>query len=115
MLTRGRAQKVTVYLNDDSSSDKNFTYRQILEELQRLGVAGANLIRPEEGFGGSHRMHDRGGHGVSKLHLPVRIEFIDTPAVIDAILPSICELVQDGLIDLQETTIVKFGKKDPAV
>jgi uncharacterized protein len=112
MLIRGRAQKVTVYLNEDSSSDQNFTYRQVLDELQQRGVAGATLIRPEEGFGSGHRLHDREGQGVKSLHLPVRIEFIDSPEVVESVLPRLCDLVQDGLIDLQETTIIKSAKRE---
>jgi PII-like signaling protein len=44
-------------------------------------------------------MHNQEGQGATKLHLPVRIEFIDSPEVVDAVLPSLCEIVRDGLID----------------
>ncbi len=112
MLTRGSAKKVTVYVNDDTSSDRNFTYQQVFDLLYQRGVAGATLIRPQEGFGASHRLRDQEGQRARRLHLPVRIEFIDSPATIDAILPELCEIVQDGLVEMQDTTIVKIAKKD---
>lgn len=106
MLERGKAQKVTVYLNEDSSSKENFTYEQVLQFLYEQEVAGATLIRPEQGFGNHHQRN-----GVTRRHLPVRIEFIDSPKVIEAILPALCELVSDGLVEVQETTIVKAAKQ----
>lgn len=106
MLERGKAQKVTVYLNEDSSSKENFTYEQVLQFLYEQEVAGATLIRPEQGFGSHHQRNS-----VTRRHLPVRIEFIDFPNVIEAILPALCELVSDGLIEVQETTIVKAAKQ----
>jgi uncharacterized protein len=112
MLTRGSAKKVTVYVNDDTSSDRNFTYEQVLDLLYQRGLAGATLIRPQEGFGASHRLRDREGQGARKLHLPVRIEFIDSSDTVEAILPELCEIVQDGLIEMQDTTIVKVAKKE---
>ena len=81
MLSLGLARKVTVYLNEDSSS------------------------KEEQGFGSHHHRAN-----VTRGHLPVRIEFIDSPSVVEAILPALCELVSDGLVEVQETTIVKTAK-----
>jgi PII-like signaling protein len=44
-------------------------------------------------------------------HLPIRIEFIETPAKVDEILPALYEMVSDGLIEVQDTTVVKFAHK----
>lgn len=112
MLSRGRAQKVTVHLNEDTNSDRDFTYEEVFKFLYAKGVAGATLIRPQEGFGSHHRLHDQEGHGSVKRHLPVRIEFIDRPEMVESILPELCELVRDGLIEMQETTVVKSAKQE---
>ena len=40
-------------------------------------------------------------------HLPIRIEWIESPAVVERILPSLVSLITDGLIEVQDTTIVK--------
>ncbi len=40
---------------------------------------------------------------------PVRIEFVESPEIVEAILPPLCELVKDGLIDAHDTTIVKLA------
>ena len=43
---------------------------------------------------------------------------IDTPQKIDAVLPSIYEMVSDGLIEVQDTEVIKYvsrrtSEKDP--
>ncbi|HMF75400.1 MAG TPA: DUF190 domain-containing protein [Bryobacteraceae bacterium] len=107
MLTRRKAQKVTVYLNEDTSSKKGFSYEQVLRFLYEKEIAGATLLRLDEGFGSHHQLHT-----VTRRHLPVRVEFIDTAEVVEALLPALLELVPDGLIEMHETTIVKAAKQE---
>jgi PII-like signaling protein len=45
MLTRGPARKVTVHLNEDTSSEQGFLYQQVLSLLLEQGVGGATLSR----------------------------------------------------------------------
>jgi uncharacterized protein len=110
MLTRGKAQKVTVYLNEDTSSTESFVYEQVMTFLYEQEVAGATLIRPEEGFGNHHQRHQ-----TTHRSLPVRIEFIDSPEVVEALLPALCEIVSDGLVEMQETVVVKAAKREASL
>lgn len=107
MLRPGLAKKVTIHLNEDTASRRDFLYNEIFSFLYQRGVAGATLLRPDAGFGAHHRMH-KGNYGSSAAeHMPVRIEFIDTPEVVGDLMPALCELLSDGLIEVQETTIYK--------
>ena len=45
-------------------------------------------------------------------HLPVKIEFIDTAERVDQLLPTLYDMVTDGLIEEQDTTIVKAVSSD---
>jgi PII-like signaling protein len=108
MLQLGPAKKVTIHLNEDTSSSRDFIYREIFSFLLQQGVAGATLIRPDEGFGPHHRVHSQDGEGVRGQHLPVRIEFIETQQRFEALLPELYRLTTDGLIEVQDTTIIKL-------
>jgi PII-like signaling protein len=44
---------------------------------------------------------------LSGEHLPVRIEFVETREMVDSLLPALFELITDGLIEAQDTTILK--------
>ncbi len=107
MLTPGPAKKVTIHLNEDTSSRSDFLSEEILALLLREGVAGATLVRPEAGFGSHHRMHNPDGGIDSPGHMPLRIEFIDAPRNFDRLLPALIELVTDGLIEAHDTTVLK--------
>lgn len=109
MLSLGAAKKVTIYLNEDTSSSRDFLYREIFSFLLSQGVSGASLIRPDAGFGTHHRIHSHHGGGVEGQHLPVWIEFIETPERFDALLPELIRLTTDGMIEAHDTTILKLS------
>ena len=111
MLLPGEAKKVILHLNEDTSSGHDFLYKDILRFLYQQGVAGATVIRPHGGFGSHHQMHSAGDASVEGEHLPIRIEFLESPDMVDRILPALCELVTDGVLEIQATTIVKAAQK----
>jgi PII-like signaling protein len=101
MLKPGPAKKVTIHLNEDTSSGRDFLYKEIFQFLLDQGVAGASLIRPSAGFGSHHRIHEQG------QHLPVQIQFIESAGKLSQILPELFRLTSDGLIEAQDTEILK--------
>jgi PII-like signaling protein len=109
MLTTRPALKVTIHVNADISSHTEFLHEEILKLLFERGVAGATLLRVQVGFGAHHRLHTEGAAGVEGEHLPVRIEFIESKQTVDAILPALCELISDGVVEAQSTTILKIA------
>jgi PII-like signaling protein len=106
MLTRGQAKKVTIYLNEDTKAPHGPLHRAIMEFLTAKSVAGATLIRPYSGFGPHGQLHTPEIEARSE-HLPVRIEFIETAEKVERLLPALYEMVTDGLIEAQDTTIIK--------
>jgi PII-like signaling protein len=107
VLALGPAKKVTVHLNEDTSSGGDFLRREILSLLFKHGIAGASVLRPEAGFGSHHRLHSHEGGADTAQHMPLRIEFIDTEKNIRTLLPLLKELVTDGLIEAQDTVVLK--------
>ncbi len=114
MLTPGLAKKVTIHLNEDTSAGHDFLYNEIFSYLREHGVAGATMIRPQSGFGSHHRVHSIEGTTGEREHLPVRIEFIESMETAEALLPALCELITDGLIEAQDTTILKAAVREEA-
>ncbi len=109
MLTLGPAKKVTIYLNEDTSSKRDFLYREIFELLLERGVSGASLIRPDAGFGAHHRIHAQHAEGVTGQHLPVQIQFIEASERFETLLPELIRLTTDGMIEAHDTTILKLS------
>jgi uncharacterized protein len=106
MLTSGPAKKVTIYVDDVAQYHGEPLYLALLHFLFYRGVAGATVTRGMAGFGSHHQLHRAGILEISD-HLPVKIEFVEAQGRLDAILPKLVQMTSGGLIDVQDTTVVK--------
>lgn len=111
MLKNGAAKKVTIYVNEDSQYHLGPLYEAILTFLMHKGVAGATASRAMAGFGAHQVMHTTKIEVLTE-HLPVRIEFIETAAKVDELLPTLYDMVTDGLIEVQDTVVIKAAAKE---
>jgi len=110
MLSKGPAKKVTIYINEDTQHHMLALHDSIMTFLMHKGVSGATATRAYSGFGSHQTMHTPKIEVLAQ-HLPIRIEFVETPEKIDEVLPALYEMVSDGLIEVQDTTVVKFARK----
>jgi PII-like signaling protein len=106
MLTKGTAKKVTIYLNEDSKYHLTSLWEAVLQYLLHKGVSGATASKAMAGFGPHHVMHTTKIELLME-HLPIRIEFVESTEVVDAVMPTLYDMVTDGLIEVHDTTIVK--------
>ncbi len=110
MLAPGPAKKVTIYLNEDTQRRHESLYKSIVEFLLRHRVSGATVTRALAGFGSHHVVHTPRIEALAE-HLPLRLEFIESLEKVDEILPELSDLVTDGLIEVQDTTVIKVARK----
>lgn len=110
MLPRGTAKKVTIYLNEDTRAHVEPLWTAILSFLRHHHVAGATMLRAQAGFGGHESLHLAFSEYAGE-HRPIRIEFIETPERVEALLPALSELITDGLVTVQEVIVVKSASK----
>jgi len=110
MLTKGPAKKVTIFINEDTQHHMTALHDSIMTFLMHKGVSGATATRAFSGFG-SHQLLHTPKIEVLAQHLPIRIEFVDTPEKVEEVLPTIYEMVSDGLVEVQDTTVVKLARK----
>ena len=110
MLKRGPAKKVTIFINEDTQHHMTALHDSIMTFLLHKGVSGATATRAFSGFGSHQRLHTPKVEVLAQ-HLPIRIEFIETPERVDEVLPTLYEMVSDGLIEVQDTTVVKLARK----
>lgn len=113
MLSRGSAKKVTIYLNQDTRTHIEPLWSAILAFLRHKHVAGATVFRADAGFGAHEQIHNPQSEYMGD-HCPIRLEFIETPERVDELLPTLYDMVTDGLITQQEVTVVKSVAKDAA-
>jgi PII-like signaling protein len=106
VLKQGPAKKVCIYVSEDRQYHGNAVYAAILDFLFYRGVAGATVIRGMAGFGADHHLHTTRILRLTE-DLPIKIEFIEEAEKVEALLPKLFEMAGTGLIDVQDTEIVK--------
>ena len=111
MLQTGAATKVTIFINEDTRHHLGSLCDAILEFLLHKGVSGATATRALAGFGAHQVMHTSKIEVLAE-HLPVRIEFIESPEKVDELMPSLSGMVNDGLIEVQDTQVVKAANQE---
>jgi PII-like signaling protein len=110
MLNQGPAKKVTIFINEDTQHHMQALHDSIMTFLMHKGVNGATATRAFSGFGSHQMLHTPKVEALAE-HLPIRIEFVETPEKVEEILPTLYEMVSDGLIEVQDTNVVKNARK----
>src|SRR5215472_1537656 len=111
MLQKGRAKKVTIFVNEDTQHHFGALADSILTFLLHKGVSGATATRAMAGFGAHQVVHTAKIEALAE-HLPVRIEFIESAEKIDELMPTLYDMVTDGVIEVADTEVVKVANKD---
>ena len=111
MLAKGPAKKVCIYVNEDTRHNLVPLYEAILSYLLHKGVAGATAYNAMAGFGAHQMLHTAQVELLSE-HLPVRVEFTESAEKVEEVLPALYEMVTDGVIEVQDTTVIKNAMRE---
>ncbi len=111
MLRRGAARKLVIYLNEREKYQGKPLFEAVVRFLQQHGCAGATVTKAVAGYGSSGKMHEAHLFHLSE-DVPVRIEAIDSERKISALLPFLYDMVRSGLIEVQETEVIKHASHD---
>jgi PII-like signaling protein len=112
MLRHGPAKKVTVYVGEDLHHHDEPLYLALYNFLFYHGVSGATVTKGVAGFGADHHLHTARILEVSE-NRPIKIEFVDTPQKLDELLPTLLQMVGEGLVEIQDTIILKAATATP--
>ncbi|MHB8500283.1 MAG: DUF190 domain-containing protein [Candidatus Acidiferrales bacterium] len=110
MLKAGPAKKVTIYVGEDHQYHGQSLYSAILDYLFYKRISGANVFRGMAGFGADHHMHSTRILRLTE-NLPMKIEFIESSENVEELLPKLQEMAGSGLIEVQETVVVKAAEE----
>lgn len=86
-------------------------YEAIVRRAKEAHLAGATVLRGPMGFGRHSRVHTAKLLELS-TDLPVVIEIVDAEDKVEAFLPTVDELVTEGLVTLEAVRIVRYVSPD---
>lgn len=96
-----------VYIGSLDKCGHRPLYEAIADKARSCGIAGATVVRGIMGFGKSRIIH---ATTIFRLrqNVPIIIEMIDTPERIDAFLPYLDDIIEDGLVTVNKAQVVSF-------
>lgn len=101
------AKRVTIYVNSSDHSHGRPLHQTIIQHCLAQGIAGATATRAIEGYGAGQQLHKPSLLGLGE-NLPIRIEIIDIPERIDALLPTLHGMIGEGLITVSDVHSIRY-------
>lgn len=97
MNIEGPAKWLRIYIGDSDQWQHKPLHLALVELFHKEGLAGATVLHGVEGFGANSRIHTVRILRLSQ-DLPVVVEVVDRADRIEAVLPKVDEMVQEGLV-----------------
>lgn len=112
MRLTGTAQRLTIIVADSDHWHHKPLFTEIVHRAHRAGLAGATVLHGVEGFGATSLIHTSRILSLSE-DLPVVIIIIDSHDRIRDFLPQLDELVTEGLVILDDCTVIRYVGANP--
>jgi PII-like signaling protein len=103
----GEGKLLRIFIGESDRWHGKPLYQAIVERVREQGLAGATVIRGIEGFGADSHLHTSRILRLSE-DLPVVVEIVDDAERIDAILPLLDEMVEEGMVTVERVHVVSY-------
>jgi len=111
MKSEAQLHLLRIFVNESDRCEGRAVYETIVRLAREQGMAGATAFRAIEGFGATGRVHS-----VKVLHLsedvPIVVEIIDRPERIAAFLPTLDEIVAEGVVTIEKVYALTYRRDD---
>jgi len=107
-----QAKRLRIYIGETDHYKGRALYQVIVEKAKKLDLAGATVFRGLMGYGANSRIHTAKLVELSS-DLPMLVEIVDSEEYISKLMPYLDEMVQEGLVTIEDVEVIKYGKKPP--
>jgi hypothetical protein len=107
MRLEGEGQLLRIFIGESDRWHGKPLYEAIVELARREGLAGATVIRGIEGFGADSHLHTARILRLSE-DLPVIVEIVDREEAIRRILPTLDDMVAEGMVTLERVHVIAY-------
>jgi hypothetical protein len=108
----GAAKRLTVYVGEADRWHHTPMHTEIVHRAHAAGLAGATVFRGVEGFGAGNHLHTTRLLSLSE-DLPVAVVLVDSAERVDAFLPQLDELQIEGLVVVEDVTVLRYHHRRP--
>ena len=103
----GPGVRVRVYFGEHDRHGGAPLWRALLEFLRAEGAAGATVLRGVAGYGAHSRIHAASIVDLSS-DLPLLLEWIDNPELVERLLPRLTAMLDGGLVTTDPVEIRRY-------
>src|SRR5262245_51732825 len=107
MKTPENGKLLRVFVGESDRWHHQPLYEAIVLKARELGLAGATVLRGPMGFRANSHLHTAKILRLS-MDLPMVIEIVDTEAKIQLLPPHLDEMIQEGLVTLEDVHVLKY-------
>ena len=107
-------QLLRIFIGESDRWQHQPLYEAIVLKARELGLAGATVLRGPMGFGAKSHLHTAKILRLS-MDLPMVIEIVESAEKIAAFLPVLDEMVQEGLVTLEDVRVIKYRADESAL
>ena len=107
------AELLRVFIGDSDHYHHKVLYEAIVEAARERHLAGATVLRGYLGFGAHSRIHTAKILRLSE-DLPIVVEIVDAPEKIEAFLPVLDEMMDEGLVTVEPVRVLRYRHGDMA-
>jgi uncharacterized protein len=107
MKSQSEGQLLRIFIGESDHWEGRPLYEAIVQRARAAGLAGATVIRGLEGFGAHSRLHTTRILRLSE-DLPVVVEIVDVAERIEAFLPALDEMVDEGMVTLEKVRVIAY-------
>lgn len=108
-----QAQRLTIYIGESDRWQHQPLHEAIVLKARELHLAGATVLRGPMGYGADSRIHTTKILRLSD-DLPIVVEIIDSAQQIAAFIPHIEQMVQSGLVTLEDVKVLVYAQSKEA-
>ena len=107
MKLEGDGQLLRIFVGESDHWHGKPLYEAIVSRAREAGLAGATVLRGLMGYGARSRIHTAKVLRLSE-DLPIVVEIADRADRIQAFLPVLDEMVQDGMVTLEKVQVITY-------
>jgi PII-like signaling protein len=111
MRLHGEALRLTIFVGELDQWHHKPLHTEIVHRAHAAGLAGATVLRGLEGFGASNHIHTTRILSLSQ-DLPVVIVIVDQEAAVREFLPTLDELIGEGLVIIEPVEVIRYVGRD---
>lgn len=106
----GKARMMQIYIGESDKWQEKPLHEALVRAMRANDLAGATVCRGTMGFGAHGRIHKRGPFYLSS-DASIVITVIDSETKLQAFLPVVDSMVQEGIVVLSDVDVIKYAHR----